>query len=49
MLYWIFILVCVQDPTREVIVRHEAAEALGAIATDEVGASCCQGLREMIM
>jgi hypothetical protein len=36
MLFWILILVCVQDPTREVIVRHEAAEALGAIATDEV-------------
>jgi hypothetical protein len=36
MLFWILILLCVQDPTREVIVRHEAAEALGAIATDEV-------------
>jgi hypothetical protein len=49
MRYKILMLLCVQDPTREVIVRHEAAEALGAIATDEVGASCFQGLREMIM
>jgi hypothetical protein len=37
MLYRILMLFYVQDPTREVIVRHEAAEALGAIATDEVG------------
>ncbi len=27
--------------------RHEAAEALGAIGTDEVGASCLQGSREI--